>query len=70
MAPTLFVLVGLVGLSVVWFYACRFVASRQGKIHVLAYVLMLFWLPGGVPGVAVGYKDRTGKSLFQPIKMP
>ena len=47
----------------VWaeYAACKYVASRQGPIHLLAYVLMLFLPIPGILGMAEGGAIRKAR---------
>ena len=63
----------LVAMLVGWFFACRWVAEQPGKVHYVAYFMMLIFWPGGIPGAYVGTqrrKERLAIGASLPVPQP
>ena len=56
----------LVAMLVGWFFACRWVAEQPGKVHYLAYVMMLIFWPAGIPGAYTGTQRRKERLAIVP----
>jgi hypothetical protein len=56
-----------------WFFACRWVAEQPGKVHYVAYFMMLVFWPAGIPGAYVGTqrrKERLATAVSLPMPQP
>jgi hypothetical protein len=62
----LFGLVILCAMGVGWFFACRWVAEQPGKVHYLAYLMMVILWPAGIPGAYVGTQRRKERLATEP----